>query len=74
MFLKNYQVKTVNALKQFYQTAGSTRTSFDIARKQLPETMRHTLNWVDTVFLNIGKEYKDKCKNGMNEYYPRIIL
>jgi type III restriction enzyme len=74
MFLKNYQIKVVNTLKQFYQTSRETKTSFDTARKSLPENMRHTLNWVEPVFKNAGKLYKDKCNNGLGEYYPRIIL
>ena len=65
MFLKNYQIKVVNTLKQFYQTARETKTSFDLARKALPENMRHTLNWVEPVFNAVGKPYKDKCNTGL---------
>jgi type III restriction enzyme len=74
MFLKDYQKKVVNTLMQFCQTARETKTSFETARKALPENMRHTLNWVEPVFKTVGKQYKDKCNNGLNEYYPRIVL
>ena len=74
MFLKNYQVKVVTALKQFYQAARETKTSFSATQKTLPEDLRHTLNWVDPVFAKIQKEYKDKCSNGLKEWYPRIVL
>ena len=74
MFLKNYQIKVVNTLKQFYQSARETKTGFDAARNALPENMRHTLNWVEPVFKTVGKQYKDKCNNGLNEYYPRVVL
>ena len=74
MFLKNYQIKVVNTLKHFYQTARETKTSFEAARKTLPENMRQTLNWVEPVFKDAGKPYKDKCNNGLGEYYPRIVL
>ena len=74
MFLKNYQIKVVNTLKQFYQTARETKTSFEPARKALPENLRHTLNWVEPAFKAAGKKYKDKCANGLGEYYPRIIM
>ena len=74
MFLKNYQIKVVNTFKQFYQSARETKTSFDTARKVLPENMRHTLNLVEPVFKSVGKPYKDKCNNGLGEYYPRIVL
>jgi type III restriction enzyme len=74
MYLKNYQIKVVNAFKQFLQTARDTRTSFDIAKEALPENMRHTLNWVQTTFQTGGLEYKDRCTNGLGDYYPRIVI
>lgn len=74
MFLKNYQIKVVTAFKQFYQAAGEAKASFDTARKALPENLRAALNWVEPVFKTIGKEYRDKCSNGLGEYYPRIVL
>lgn len=74
MFLKNYQIKVINTLKQFYKTAAETRQSFAVARKALPENMRHTLNWVEPVFKSTQKEYKDKCGNGLQEFYPRFVL
>ena len=74
MYLKKYQIKVVNALKQFLQTARDTKTSFDIAKQVLPENMRHTLNWVQTTFQNSQLEYKDRCTNGLGSYYPRMII
>ncbi|MGA3051203.1 MAG: DEAD/DEAH box helicase family protein [Chitinispirillaceae bacterium] len=74
MYLKNYQIKVVNTLKQFYQTARETKTSFDAARKVLPENMRPTLNWVEATFKTAAKPYKDKCTTGLGGYYPRIVL
>ena len=74
MFLKKYQIKVVNALKQFYQAARETKTGFSAARKALPENLRYTLNWVEPVFTKIQKEYKDKCSNGLKDWYPRIVL
>jgi type III restriction enzyme len=74
MFLKNYQIKVVSALKEFYQAARETKADFSAARKVLPENLRHTLNWVEPVFAKIQKEYKDKCSNGLKDWYPRIVL
>ena len=74
MYLKNYQIKVVNALKQFLQTARETKTSFDIAKQALPENMRHTLNWVQTTFQTSGLGYKDRCTNGLGNSYPRMII
>lgn len=68
MFLKNYQIKVVNMLKQFYQTAREEQNKYLTAKKTLPENLRSTIgNWVDPVFKAIGKEYKDKSANGVGE-------
>lgn len=74
MYLKKYQIKVVNALRQFLQTARETKTSFDVAKQALPENMRHTLNWVQTAFQTYGLEYKDRCTNGLGNSYPRVVI
>jgi len=74
VFLKKYQVKVVSELKAFYGKARETKDAFDTARKALPPEMRHTLNWVQTTFQTAEKEYKDRCTNGLGEYYPRVIM
>ena len=74
MYLKKYQIKVVNALKQFLQTARETKASFDVAKQALPESMRHTLNWVQTAFQTCGLEYKDRCTNGLGNSYPRVVI
>jgi len=74
MYLKKYQIKVVDALKQFLQTATETKTSFDVAKQALPENMRHTLNWVQTTFQNTNLDYKDRCNNGLGNFYPRVNI
>jgi type III restriction enzyme len=74
MFLKNYQLKVVSELKSFYSKARETKDAFETARKALPPEMRHTLNWVQTTFQSTNKDYKDRCTNGLGEYYPRVIF
>ncbi len=74
MYLKNYQVKVVTELKSFYSKARETKDAFDKARKDLPIEIRHTLNWVQSTFQTLNKEYKDRCINGLNEYYPHIVM
>jgi len=74
MYLKKYQIKVVNALKQFLQTARETKASFDVAKQALPDSMRHTLNWVQTAFQTCGLEYKDRCTNGLGNSYPRVVI
>jgi len=74
MYLKKYQIKVVNSLRQFLQTARDTKTSFDIAKQALPENMRHTLNWVQTTFQTCCLDYKDRCTNGLGNSYPRMVI
>jgi len=74
MFFKNNQFKIVSELKSFCIKVRETKDAFNTAGKALPPEMRHTLNWVQTVFQAAGKEYKDRCANGFRESYPRIIM
>ena len=74
MFLKKYQIIVVSELKAFYGKSRETKDAFDTARKALPAEMRRTLNWVQTTFQTAVKEYKDRCTNGLGEYYPRVIM
>ena len=74
MYLKRYQHKVVIALQQFYRAARETKDSFAPLRVKMPTHLQYTLNWVEPVFASVNKEYRDKCKNGLNEWYPRIIM
>src|SRR3990172_5602853 len=74
MFLKNYQIKVVGELKRFFRTARETKDAIDTARKALPESMRHTLSWVQSTFGNLHKPYNDSCINGFGNYYPRVCI
>jgi type III restriction enzyme len=74
VFLKNYQIKVVGELKRFFQTARETKDAIETARKALPENLRHTLNWVQSVFDNLYKPYNDRSVNGFGNYYPRVCI
>jgi type III restriction enzyme len=75
MFLKNYQIKVVHALQQFFRTGQEMRSEFIAVKKQLPDNHKETLgNWVEKAFEKLGKEYTDRSINGLNEPYPRIIM
>lgn len=74
MFLKKYQIKVVGELKRFFQTARETKDAIETAKKALPESMRHTLNWVQSAFDNLHKPYNDKSINGFGNYYPRFCI
>jgi len=44
------------------------------ADELLPEDMRGSLNYVEKTLDFLGKKYNDRCKNGLDEYYPRIVM
>src|SRR5690242_2670929 len=74
MYLKKYQIRVVNELKQFLQTAKQQKVAFDTAAKALPEKMRGNLNYVQPTFDATKKLYQDSCKNGLGKFYPRMVL
>lgn len=74
MYLKKYQIRVVNELKQFLQTAKQQKVAFDTAANALPENMRGNLNYVQSTFDAIKKSYQDNCKNGLGKFYPRTVL
>lgn len=74
MYLKKYQIRVVNELKHFFQTAKTQKTAIEAAAKLLPENMRNNLNYVQSTFDTISKPYLDNCRNGLGKYYPRTSL
>jgi len=74
MFLKDYQVKVVTELQDFFRKANELRTALQKANKLLPEDLRSAFDYVEKTFEKLGKEYRDHCKNGLAEHYPRIIM
>ena len=74
MYLKKYQIRVVNQLKHFYQTAKAQRTVIETAAKALSEAIRKNLNYVQSAFDILEKPYSDNCRNGLGNYYPRTTL
>ena len=74
MYLKKYQIRVVSELRNFLQTAKSNLDVFETARKALPKELRNTLNYVQSTFDSLKTPLNDNCKNGLNEYYPRIVM
>lgn len=74
MYLKKYQIRVVQDLKHFFQTAKNQKSAIEAAAKVLPENMRNSLNYVQSTFDSISKAYVDNCKNGLGHYYPRTSL
>jgi len=74
MYLKKYQIRVVNELKNFLQTAKANHDAVNTARKVLPKNLRHNLNYVQTTFEALSIPLNDNCKNGLEDYYPRVVM
>lgn len=70
MHLKNYQEKVVSVLKEFFTEAQAQLQEYNEA----PPKYKTMMNWVQTAFSKTNRKYVDGCKNGLHEYYPRIVL
>ena len=74
MFLKEYQRKVVDELRLFFTKALNAKNERNTLIEHIPENKRHLLNWVQDTFEGCQKSYVDQCKNGLGEYYPRIVM
>jgi type III restriction enzyme len=75
MFLKNYQIKVVNTLQQFFRYARETRTEFETAQKYLPDQSKGAIgNWVENTFRKQSRGYVDRTFTGLGNPYPRIVM
>ena len=74
MYLKNYQIKVVKALKAFYSKAHATRTEIEKAAISLPQHLRHSLNWVSETFKQLGYAFVDLPMTGLGSFYPRVVI
>lgn len=74
MYLKDYQIRVVSELQNFFQTAKKQRTETEQLAAALPENKRHKLNYVEDAFEEMGLPYIDVSKNGLGKFYPRIVM
>jgi type III restriction enzyme len=70
MYLKQYQHKVVAEFKNFLEAAQKEYETW----LATPETYRSKINWVSEVFEKTHKFYKDQCKTGLHEPYPRLVI
>ncbi len=71
MILKNYQVKVINALKNFYTEAEKQKNLID----KLDESLRRSISYVDVVYNKLGfSHFADRPKSGLGDHYPRFCL
>jgi len=74
MYLKNYQVKVVKALKHFFHTAQSEKLKH-IKVKTIDPSLSH--DWLGKTAEILGQTnntFRDRPKNGLSEDYPRVVI
>jgi len=77
IFLKDYQQRVVRELETFFTVAQAKKDGLARALQAVPEDLRVNLagtDWVEQTFIALLKPYRDKCINGLNEHYPRVVL
>lgn len=74
MYLKNYQRKVIKDINEYLIIANELKAKFSDAMALLPEEMRDSLNFVKNTHDKLNLSYTDICKNGLNQFYPRINI
>ncbi len=78
MYLKKYQQRVVKEIKEFLTVAKETKNSFASIINSIPEEQRNvvasSMNYVQTTHEKLKLSYTDNCKNGLNQFYPRVNL
>jgi len=70
MILKDYQVKVIKELKHFFTEAEKQKNIID----QLPESVRGSISYVDSLYKNLKLDFADRPENGLGQSYPRFCL
>ncbi|MDH4198855.1 MAG: DEAD/DEAH box helicase family protein [Spirochaetia bacterium] len=70
MYLKEYQLKVVNTLKEFL-TEGKKEHAKALQAK---ETLNINHNWIQELYRQKKLAIKDNPVNGLGWYYPRVIF
>ena len=71
MILKDFQIKVIEALKNFYNEAEKQKSAIE----KLEENLRSSVSYVDAVYNKLGfSHFADRPNNGMGDYYPRFWL
>jgi len=74
MYLKEYQIQVVKDITNFFESAKKIKEEIDRVSIALPDNQRHLLNWVQATFGSLKIDYKDTSKNGLDNFYPRIVM
>ena len=71
MILKDYQVKVITVLKNFYVESEKQKSAVE----KLDEALRSSISYVDATYNKLGfSHFADRPKNGLGEHYPRVCL
>jgi type III restriction enzyme len=74
MYLKNYQVKVIQALNVFFKTADKQRAAMQPILMQFPN-LEGQLDFVKATFDELKLSYNDnKARTGLGQSYPRVVI
>lgn len=73
MILKEYQIKVVDRLKEFFSEAEKQKTKIEKI-KAIDEGLAEDSSYVDATYKALKLEFSDRPENGLGESYPRFCL
>lgn len=70
MILKDYQIKVIEKLKDFYREADKQRSILE----GIDENIRGNFSYVDNTYSALNLDFADRPKNGLGRIYPRFCI
>lgn len=71
MTLKNYQIKVIKVLKNFFSEAEKQKCVIE----KLDDSLKSSISYVDVVYNKLGlSHFGDRPKTALDQYYPRFCL
>lgn len=76
MYLKKYQQRVVGEIKEFLKKAKDEKMQLENVLKHIPLEYQSAIDkdYVQKTHNRLKLPYTDICKNGLNEFYPRVNL
>ena len=73
MILKEYQIKVIERLKEFFTEAEKQKAKIEKIRK-IDESLVEDSSFVDATYKALKLDFADRPENGLGESYPRFCL
>ena len=73
MILKDYQIKVIDKLKEFFTEAEKQKAKIEKI-KQIDESLVEDTSYVDPTYKALRLDFADRPENGFGESYPRFCL